>query len=394
MFDKIRYILLLILVTLVSVSYHPYVYDISIHESLEKGTILTPIIYIVYILLLIITLNIKDITKSRTIKKLFYLILLFSLTLFVLSSFFINVNLLINLRSILIPFFAICIGWCIKINEKQLKSILLIFVLVVLYTILMQIMKNIGSFVILDYYATSNKNSLGGIAASAAIVASYLFISNKNNKILNIAYITLTILLIISLLTIRARAATLAAIFVIFYTHFLKMRKIKANTIFITMILLFFIYLILPDNAIDYVYNSFFQNKEHNITSGRSDIMKKGLNFILNNPLFGNMNGTAPKIGNRIHNYILIKFFDLGLIGGFFVLLFYFTILFKTIKESLSKDIFEVFNVGYILLIAPFIISFVEPSFPFGPGTVNVFNFILFGVALKYTNKPPILPNN
>src|SRR5690554_6071020 len=196
MFDKIRYILLLILVTLVSVSYHPYVYDISIHESLEKGTILTPIIYIVYILLLIITLNIKDITKSRTIKKLFYLILLFSLTLFVLSSFFINVNLLINLRSILIPFFAICIGWCIKINEKQLKSILLIFVLVVLYTILMQIMKNIGSFVILDYYATSNKNSLGGIAASAAIVASYLFISNKNNKILNIAYITLTILLI------------------------------------------------------------------------------------------------------------------------------------------------------------------------------------------------------
>ncbi len=70
-------------------------------------------------------------------------------------------------------------------------------------------------------------------------------------------------------------------------------------------------------------------------------------------------------------------------------MLYYFVTLFTTLVRSGRMGTFNVFNAGYFALLIPFIISMAEPTYPFGPGTATVFNFILFGVALRDTSDNP-----
>ena len=75
-------------------------------------------------------------------------------------------------------------------------------------------------------------------------------------------------------------------------------------------------------------------------------------------------------------------------------MLYYFVTLFTALVRSGRMGTFNIFNAGYFALLIPFVISMAEPTYPFGPGTATVFNFILFGVALRDTrdNKCKISP--
>ena len=86
-----------------------------------------------------------------------------------------------------------------------------------------------------------------------------------------------------------------------------------------------------------------------------------------------------------IHNYPLNRLFEFGLIFAFPVLLLYLYLLSRSIIQTIRSDNHNIYNIGFYLLIIPFIISMAEPTFPFGPGTATVFNYIIFGVALRYS---------
>ena len=95
----------------------------------------------------------------------------------------------------------------------------------------------------------------------------------------------------------------------------------------------------------------------------------------------GNLDGFAHV--PWIHNYPLLKLYDYGLFFSFPVLFLYFYLLVFAIKKSLKEKV-TVWNFGVFALIIPFIASMAEPTLPFGPVTATVFNFIMFGVFLKY----------
>jgi hypothetical protein len=146
-----------------------------------------------------------------------------------------------------------------------------------------------------------------------------------------------------------------------------------------TVILL--IYLLLPVSVKEYVTDSFLLNSEYDITSGRMSRNEQAIHFLENNLLWGNINKTSRI--DWIHNYPLLQLYDFGVIGGFPVLCLYFYILFIILKYLFKSNIFDIRNIGFILPIVPFGISLAEPTYPFGPGTVNVFYFIAFGIALR-----------
>ena len=82
-----------------------------------------------------------------------------------------------------------------------------------------------------------------------------------------------------------------------------------------------------------------------------------------------------------VHNYLLWNIYRFGLLFSFPIIVLFFLIFFNSLKQSLkcSPDGRECF--AYVCLLIPFLISLAEPTFPFGPGTVTLFNFILLGMA-------------
>ena len=54
------------------------------------------------------------------------------------------------------------------------------------------------------------------------------------------------------------------------------------------------------------------------------------------------------------------------------------------IKEYFREKRLQLEYIGFFIPIIPFFISLLEPSFPFGPGTVQVFVYVLFGHALQH----------
>ena len=112
-------------------------------------------------------------------------------------------------------------------------------------------------------------------------------------------------------------------------------------------------------------------------TSGRLDTYRDAVAIFLNNPLMGNIRQMEQIAW--VHNYPLLKLSSFGLLFSWPVLLLYCYILWQVISRSFHYK--ESVSFANLFLLVPFLISMAEPTFPFGPGTATVFNFILFGMA-------------
>jgi hypothetical protein len=66
-----------------------------------------------------------------------------------------------------------------------------------------------------------------------------------------------------------------------------------------------------------------------------------------------------------------------------FFILIYLLFVVKIIKEYFRYKELQFDKMGFFIPIIPFFISLLEPSFPFGPGTVQVLVYVLFGHALQ-----------
>lgn len=357
------------------------IYDLS--ARLTKGTILSKYIIIVFAILVILLFNVKSVFKSKEICYSFLLAILFFLSLLLPSSVF-DVEVFNNIRTLIIPLLAIIVGWQINLYNKQYRFIIYVFIISVLYVILSQIMVNGGGFVIEQLYFADAKNQLGVLGATALVLSFLIFCDNKKMKGVRLLYFSIAILLLISLLTIRTRTAVLVSVISVLFILF---KKFDSKNIFYAVIgltlLISILYVLLPLEAKKYIYDSFVLGQENDITADRMNRNEKAIEFLKNNLLFGNISGKQLNFG-WVHNYPLCQLVSFGIIFGFFDLLLYLYLLIVLIKNVFKKNIVNINNAGYIALLIPFGISMAEPTLPFGPGTATVFNFILFGISLRY----------
>ena len=380
--SKIKFVLLLILIVLLTFYCHPFIVGMTRSAGIEEGSILSPYINLIFILILIISFNYKSLIRCKEIKYFTILLLSSTFLLIIANAFGFDINIFGEIRQLFIPLFAIVIGWQLKVNDKIYFNILVLFIICSLIVALFQVFTTIGGFVIEAQYMVDNKNAMGVILATALILSFIIYFANREGKYT--LFLVISFLLLICLLTIRARTATLISLLFMLFILFKKFtgRNIIFGVIGVLSII-FLIYLILPIEAQHFLYDSFFLNQEQDITSGRMNRNIHAINFLKDNLFLGNLAHKSVNFG-WVHNYPLLKLYDYGLILGLAILSMYLYLLVVLVRNVFRKNCFDIKNIGYIILLIPFGISMAEPTFPYGPGTATVFNFILFGISLRY----------
>lgn len=375
--------LLILLAVLVAFSSHPLIVDISRSAGIEKGSILSRYIIVVFAFLFALCFKWKEITQSKTIRVYFCFVLWILVFSILTIGFFSDKKLFGEVRAVVICLVALSIGWQLFFSDKQIRIVLLVYAISTLYVGLIQIMTNVGGFVIIDQLLTDNKNALGVMLASSVVIFVCFATENHSKKIWSVLYWVGSFVLFVILLTIRARAATLTAAFSVLLILYRKINKSYFILIVIALLVLFGLGVILFPNLYGFVLNSFVSGYEGvNITSGRSIRNQMALDYLSLHPLLGNLQH-GVKIG-WVHNYPLLQLFNNGFVFALPILSLYLYLFVIIIKGVFWNKVNNIRVVGFFAALVPFVVSLAEPTFPFGPGTATVFNFILLGVAIKY----------
>lgn len=371
--------ILYVIVFLMAVSYHPVVVGASRSAGFESGTLLSRYILILFVLLFAVSITRMPRVKAKLLlKSSIWLIIIFIVSLIV-SAIFNNQEMLFDLRSIAIIIASIMIGWTAGISHRQLSICLFIFGLTALFSGLSQVFSNIGGFVIEDQYLVDSKNSLGAMLATAELAFLFLW-KNLKNKPLRLISLFCAIIGLLVIVTIRARASLLAVL-IVAAVYIYNISKNKRTTVltFITIAMVFTALILIPSDIRQYLYNSIFSGTQgEDVSSGRMGVYEAAVHYLSQNIFLGNIenNHHLP----WIHNYLLLNVYEYGLLFSWPILSLYFYILLHSIKYLKRTKVGFPF-IGYTIVLVPYVISLLEPTFPFGPGTVTVINFILLGMA-------------
>lgn len=386
--QKTILVLLFLLSILITFSSHPWIVDVSRAAGIEKGSILSRYIIVVFVLLFLLCFHGREILQSTVIRRFLYMILVVALFSFLTYGLFMDKKLFGELRALVISLVALSIGWQLRLSDVQIRNVLLVYAICTLYVGLMQVFTNVGGFVIETQYLTDNKNSLGVMLATSIAVFAYFAFEKDKKKIVTVFCWGIVIALFAIVLTIRARAATLIAVFVVLLILYRRINKSYFVILLVSIPFLVILgYLLLPAGIKEYVLSSFVSGFEGgDITSSRSIRNQMALRYLSSHPLLGNLQHGADSFG-WIHNYPLLQLFNNGLLFGFPILTLYLYLFIKIGKGVSNCKVDSIREVGCFAALVPFIVSLAEPTFPFGPGTATVFNFIVLGVAIKYETR-------
>lgn len=382
--QKTRYWVLLLIIGLITVAFHPIIIDMGKEAGLESGNILSPYIVMVFLVLFGMCFNVKEILKNKVIRVSLFIVLFIFVYYLITRAVFGRRTMMSDLRSIGICLVGMMIGWQLDLDEKRYKIVLLLFAGLITLMGFFQVTMHVGGFEILDQYQVEGKNSMGVLLATSSVIYLFFGLNVKSKPIVKVLFFALMFFVVVILLTIRARAATLTSVLLILFVLY---QRFKGKNFFFYLLIGLFLmviaYLVIPESAKQYVVNSFVQNQEMDITSSRMDRNRAGLAFVLDHPFFGDLNVGAEM--EWIHNYPLLKLFQYGIVFAFPIMLLYLYLLFYSLVKTTTCNNRNNFNIGYFALLVPFVVSMVEPTLPFGPGTATLFNFILFGMATRNT---------
>ena len=381
--DTIRFILLLVLVSLVCLYNHPFFNDMTEVSGVEKGSVLSPFINASFVILFLLSFRIKSLQQCYVIRRfvIFLLIIFFSL---LLASAFFMIAPISETRMFFIPLAALMIGYAIDLTKAQYRILTVLYLIIISYVAFMQITTNIGAFVIEDQYLVDNKNSLGLIIGTGIILAFILALEKDTKGWIKIFYFVAAGFLLFCDLTIRARAATLIAVFLCFYIVYLRNGSKRMIYTIAIMAILFLVILVFVPSMFDYFYASIYSGYEGgDVTSDRFNRNAGAIAAIMDDPFFCKL---AHDYGvHQVHNFFLKTWYEKGLVFGWPILVMYVLQFVDIVKCSIKKcDINNRYSIGFLLGLYPFLNSLAETTLPYGPGTDSVINFIFWGMACRY----------
>lgn len=378
--ESLKDIALFILLLAIGVSYHPTIIRLSRLAGYESGTILSKYILLLFGVVFILSIISKGFSffRSRVMRVMAVMILLVGIVGLAAFAFFDNSSMMGDVTSLVIVFGAMIIGWGLMPSRRSLYLLFFAFIVSILFSAIFQVIVNIGGFTIEDQYLTDAKNSLGALLASASMLLLFIIHDSKSSflRIISIFGVFLGLFL---MLVIRSRMAFLTTGFLFILYFYLRSRSLNIIVIAYLFISVLIVgYLLLPGVVFDYVNSSMTAGTQgQDVFSGRIEDYREALRIFANNPFLGNISKSVH-IG-WVHNYPLLKLSSYGLLFSWPILILYVIILCVIVSRLFHCRGFAGF--ANLLMLVPFIISLAEPTFPFGPGTVTVFNFMLFGMA-------------
>ncbi len=386
--DKSAYALLLLLSVLLPLVYHPFVTDFGVTHSLNLLALVHKLIDGAFILLVLSSILMKTgpSTSSRTVLWLLAALLL--IAALAEAAFFGSTALFMEIRAGLICFFAMLAGWRLKWSEKRCSILVLLYAVSVLTMgVSLVFMKGIGFAVSRTYFA-DQKNAVGPMLATAAVLLAGLLRCKRDLKgnLINIVLLALIFLCALTILTIRSRAALLALGLVL---ALLLYQRWKGQYVLLTivggLILLGIVVALLPPFVKDYVHQSLFAGFSGDVTSGRMSRNENAMDIFCHNPLFAHLKN--PVATETVHNFPLYALCQYGLLFAFPLLAFYFYLLVIIIKRICFKALPNSASIGFYAMLVLFVVSMFEYAFPFGPGTSTVMNFVFLGLAFRFSEE-------
>ncbi|MFV0180239.1 hypothetical protein OBK28_11765 [Empedobacter falsenii] len=333
----------------------------------------------IILILILFSLSLKDILnifyKSSLYNIVFYFIALnISITLILNGLKTVEYNLVLE---VVMVFIIILISLTFNLNERELVNLCLLFLILTAFSSLSIVYYYAPGFVINEQYLPVPKNQLAPIYSISSIVGIYLFF--KSNSKLKYVYMLFSLILLLSILTIRGRAVIVsyALSLILMLVFFIKSNKIRlyVSLAFILLTILFY----------DKIYDSLFLNYDttnlDSISTGRFSTYEESLILITEYPFFGEIG--YNKINTyTTHNYLLNVLIKYGLIGGLVLIGIYFLIL-RKVCIAIFRNNFKIYEIGLLPIFILFVVSFFEYSFPYSPGSSTFFAFFLFGQYLK-----------
>ena len=298
-----------------------------------------------------------------------------------------------ELRNVAIALVITFIGYNSNLSLKNVLSISLIYYFFILIVTGAQVRTNIGGFIILDSYAAFAKNSLG-VLASVATIGLYIIALSSKANIKKFLLLSLSVILFALILTIRARASSIAVFLIcLLYTHRQYSFRSKKTLYVIFGIVVLLTILIISGRFHyigNFIYDSLTQHYEADFSNERVGRGERALEMFAESPLWGILDVNPIPVGyTYVHNFALRILTYYGILGGFFLILIY---LFQTIyiiRQCLRKESKNIEFIGFWIMLSLLFSSLVEPTFPYGPGTAVLGAYLSLGFSLRLTERVP-----
>jgi len=321
---------------------------------------------------------------SRSLSARFVRLLLVTIVCMSVFIFIIPIH-LSDISQLAIALVTVVIGMGLTWDERDWANMSYYYtVLLVAVTICNCLYYAGGLYVPERYMFNEGKNQLGAMVAIGASACFFFGMKMKENRT---AFWVVSFLALLSLVLIRARSDCFALIaFMLLITakdaEFHPKWNVKTVLTIIGILLIGYI-----------IYNGFISNEMHtfmyggkdadnlnDVTSRRWTRNQTGIDILINHHAVKDLK-TPMKIP-FIHNYPLLRlvrysYFSLPL------LLFYIYFGISTLIEIFKSRRSKVKQVGWLVCSIPLMISFAEPNFPYGPGLVQMFAFLLLGYSLR-----------
>ena len=193
------------------------------------------------------------------------------------------------------------------------------------------------------------------------------------------------LMIFVEMLTMRARLATLGLLLLIFLMIIKGDVRVKPIYVLTGIIFICVALSISFDSIGQFIYDSFFQNKDSNLTSGRTDLNKAALNVVASSPFWGTLRGDYIVDDTyQVHNFLLNTISHYGLLFCIPWVLIYIKIGFSALnavfRNKASRGMFYLAN---ILILYLYWESLGEYTYPWGPGTITFVPFLLLGNTYK-----------
>lgn len=295
-----------------------------------------------------------------------------------------------DLSQLIIAFLCIGIGMGLEQDIRTWANITYYYTLGLVIMTLINCFYWAGDLVIPEHYMLDEgKNQIGGMLATGAAATFFFGVKIKEQRT---AFMIVFALAFLALLLIRARSdffAVLAAVIFLSIKDFDWKWHWNLKTILTVLGILVIGYILyvgfIGDELTRFMVGGKSSSELDVITSNRWERNQQGLEVLINDPL--GESEEASKI-LLIHNYILLRLVRYGIwsipLVGFYI---YFGI--RTIVALFRKRKTDIRDAGFVACIVPLLVSFVEPNFPYGPGSVQMLAFLLLGATFHARNIPP-----
>ena len=336
------------------------------------------------------TFSMPHVIESQIQRWTLYTLIFIFLEFAVFRAFKLNCQ-LEDFIQLVIVLFMIIVGSRVTFSDRDILKLCTVYCFGTLMLGFVAIVTYLGSF---SFAANPNaiegKNQVGTIVAVGGGIAFFLSQQpvRHRKRYLLISGIIFGMLLIIRCRTALVAYALLA--FILVSQNWPFKWKLRATLLAIAVYVCFFhtINGLIIDSLFksadmvdaEFTINSDFLNQ---LSTNRIERNAMGIRFLAAHPIGGEL--TELSHIPLIHNYVLLRMVRYGIFSLPFLWL-YALYMAHCIRGVVRKGR-TLYDLGPYILVIPMFCSLLEPSAPFGPGTLQIMPYLLCGIAMQNRNR-------